>query len=445
MKTKYISLLIAPIAALLLSCSSEIEDGTSRLDSLPDVKEYGLNHPCMLHTQSDFDYVIDKIQQNQSPWIDAYNHLCASTLAQSSYQMRGPVKRLARLDHDNWYETYPDDWSNYTKLMNDAAAAYQLALRWKLGDNEACAKKAVEVLNAWAAQCEGYIVNDKGEFIDPNEYLIAFQIHQLANAAEILRDYDGWKSAEFEAFKSWMKNVFYKHASSFLSGHATEEYPLHAWYNWDLANMTAVLSIGILLDDSNMINEAILYFQHGRGSGGVNNGIPFVFGADENGIRLAQCQESGRDQGHATLCVPTLAAYCQMAWNIGEDLFGYDNNRVLAMCEYVAKYNFRESDTAPFKYSESSLPYQTLEKMEKEGLTKWEKISSDGRGTMRPGWELLYSHYAKVKNVNVKYVKDFVDRFRNSERKCEGGAPDYGVNSSGFDQLGWGTLMHARD
>ena len=36
---------------------------------------------------------------------------------------------------------------------------------------------------------------------------------------------------------------------------------------------------------------------------------------------LGQCQESGRDQGHATLCVSLLGAFCQMAKNVGEDLF----------------------------------------------------------------------------------------------------------------------------
>ena len=30
---------------------------------------------------------------------------------------------------------------------------------------------------------------------------------------------------------------------------------------------------------------------------------------------------------------------CQMAWNQGDDLFGYDNNRVLRAYEYNAKYN----------------------------------------------------------------------------------------------------------
>ena len=33
---------------------------------------------------------------------------------------------------------------------------------------------------------------------------------------------------------------------------------------------------------------------------------------------------------------------CEQAWKQGDDLYGYDNNRFLAGCEYVAKYNLGE-------------------------------------------------------------------------------------------------------
>lgn len=106
------------------------------------------------------------------------------------------MKLLARLDQNNWAGKYPNDWNNYTKLMKDAAAAYQLALRWKLSETDGAqyADAAVAILNDWAKTCTGFIVNDKGEFIDPNEFLIFIQVHQIANAAEIMRSYrDGRK------------------------------------------------------------------------------------------------------------------------------------------------------------------------------------------------------------------------------------------------------------
>lgn len=37
---------------------------------------------------------------------------------------------------------------------------------------------------------------------------------------------------------------------------------------------------------------------------------------------MGQVQESGRDQGHAMLDIALLGAFCQMAWNQGDALFG---------------------------------------------------------------------------------------------------------------------------
>src|SRR5882724_6092150 len=54
---------------------------------------------------------------------------------------------------------------------------------------------------------------------------------------------------------------------------------------------------------------------------------------------LGQWQESGRDQGHATLGVCLAGAFCEMAWNQGQDMYGYSDNRIMAGFEYIAKYN----------------------------------------------------------------------------------------------------------
>ena len=155
--------LFALTSTTLLACS-EIEDGSNDMSSWPEVKDYvtTLEHPCMLHTETDFEFV------------NAFDHLSrgGNSLSQSNYKA-SPVKLLARLDQNNWAGKYPNDWNNYTKLMKDAAAAYQLALRWKLSETDGAqyADAAVAILNDWAKTCTGFIVNDKGEFIDPNEFL----------------------------------------------------------------------------------------------------------------------------------------------------------------------------------------------------------------------------------------------------------------------------------
>lgn len=331
--------------ALNLSACTDIQDGTTDIDSWPAINEYTLNHPCMLHTDADFTYVKSKL--TRTPWSEGLDKLKNSGYSYSNYTPEAQ-EILGRMDEKNWSATFPDWWNNYTYFYEDAAAAYQLALRWKLEGDIACGQTAVRILNEWATTCKGLVrvkslANDRtydpnGEIADPNEYLISINVHQMVNAAEIMRtDETLFKKDELAAFQTMVKNVFYPAASDFLAHR--ESCKQHSWLNWDLAQMTSILSIGILCDDQDMINEAILYFKYGVGNGCIDNAVPFLHQDPDGHGMLGQGQESGRDQGHATLCVSLMGAFCQMAYNIGEDLFAYDGNKVLAMAEYTAKYN----------------------------------------------------------------------------------------------------------
>jgi len=443
---------------VLSSCSDKLKVYPNVYDAPIDSVKANITHPGMLHTDSDFTFVKAKVEAGAQPWKNAFDHLSESAYAQSSYTP-SPVKLLARLDYTNWGATYPNDWSNYTHLMYDAAAAYQLALRWKLTGDDQYAVTGINILNAWAATCTGYIVNSSGDFIDPNEYLIAIQIYQLANAAEILRTSDKWAQADFTKYKTWMVNVFYPKLSSFLSLHSGEtNCPLTYWLNWDLAAMTGILSIGILTDDNAKINEAILYFKNGVGSGNINNGVPFVAQDPDSQEILGQCQESGRDQAHATLCVSLMGVLCQMAKNVGVDLFTYENNRAMSMCEYVAKYNFGTVEgkdqynkgwlLSDFKYPISSIPFSTYTNCAGSWTSlsfEEHKTNTDTRGTVRPSWELI-DRLAGDYSLSDIYTKMWVNLMRQNSTLglSDGGGGDYGPDSNGFDQLGFGTLMFAK-
>ena len=55
---------------------------------------------------------------------------------------------------------------------------------------------------------------------------------------------------------------------------------------------------------------------------------------------------------------------------------------------------------------------------------------------MRPGWELIYNYYVNRKVISAPYSRLYAEKVRP-----EGGGGDYGPNSGGYDQLGYGTLM----
>jgi hypothetical protein len=216
-----------------------------------------------------------------------------------------------------------------------------------------------------------------------------------------------------------MLEVFYPMNHGFLQRHNGAAVD-HYWCNWDACNIASTIAIGVLCDKRQIFREGVNYFKHGKGNGAIRNAVVYLHPG-----HLGQMQESGRDQGHCTLCVALLGAVCEMAWNQGEDLYGYDNNRFLAGAEYVAKYNLGED--VPFrKYANSSFTT--------------DKVSEGGRGTIRPAWEVVYNHYVKRKGLSAPYVEKFAEKVRP-----EGGGGDYGPNSGGFDQLGYGTLTFTRD
>ena len=79
-----------------------------------------------------------------------------------------------------------------------------------MSGNTVFADAAVKLFNAWATNCKGILRMEgyTNNIPDPNLYLIPIQAHQWANAAELLRDYNGWDRNDFEKFKTWMKDTF---------------------------------------------------------------------------------------------------------------------------------------------------------------------------------------------------------------------------------------------
>lgn len=125
-----------------------------------------------------------------------------------------------------------------------------------------------------------------------------------------------------------------------------------------------------------------------------------------------------------------MGAFCEMAWNQGDDLYGYGNNRFMKAAEYVAKYNL--GNTVPF----TTYTWGTGQNCARMSQTV---ISDNSRGQVRPVWDQLHYHYAGRRGLSVPYITQMAGKGRP-----EGGGGDCGSASGGFDQLGFGTLMYAR-
>lgn len=371
-------------------------------------------HDGALHSAEDFA----RVRQNLtlSPWKEGYEKLCRNSHAQVGYNPR-PTEIIVRGGGVG---------ENYMQAANDAAAAYQLGLRWKITGEAQYADRAVYIMNTWAAICKS-LGGDSNVSLGAGIYGFEFAV-----AGELLRDYEGWASDDFKAYQDWMLNVFYPANNDFLvRHHGTPDG--HYWANWGLCNVASIMAIGILADRRDLYNEAIEHFQIGKTNGCINKAIYHVFDGDD--ANLAQWQETNRDQGHTYMCQGLMGTICQLAWIQGDDFFSYNDNMFLKACEYTAKYNYANLNVP-------NVPYTREYKGAWGTAYEEHPTISDRLIQDRPIWALVYYHYAKVKGVDA--VKYRYTEMATNANAPEGGGGDYGGNSGGYDALGCGTLMYAR-
>jgi len=424
----------------------------------PVNESYTYNHPCAMFSQADFDRVKASLDDGSAPAavVEEYNFLKGNRYTQLSYTA-SPQEAIIR----GGYTGTGFSSENYSYAMRDAAAAYQMGLMWKLSGDDQYAEKAVSILNAWALTCKKIDSNDANQVLAAGA-----QGYTFANAGEILRDYEGWDASKFEEFKTWMLTVFAPKNKNFLDTHTGSNVCSdHYWSNWDLVNLCSYLSIGILTENDEMVNYVVNYFYNGEGNGCIKKLIQDTH-TDPLGTGeiLCQDQESGRDQGHAEMSCMVAANLAQMAYTLYTinpsvsklDFFSANNNALLGLAEYVALSNLKSgsdnaNSTGTWLISAADMPFTTYYycvdctcKDKNHGATHTQLADDSGRGGVRPGFEIYYMHYTKVKGLSdgFVYTKQFADKLRP---ECGAGDERYGSNSGAFDQLGWGTLMLYRE
>ena len=377
-------------------------------------------HPGGLHTQADFDRVKSKVEANEEPWSSAYKKLKSSSHVDLNWTPR-PVEKIIRGGKTIW-EPEPD---NYWNAYQDAATAYQCALVWKISGDKAYADKSIQILNAWARRCRAVGGDTNGSLAS------GLYGYQFANAAEIMRGYEGWKENEFEQFKDMMLRVFYKWSIGFLEGrHGTIDE--HYWSNWGLCNTLCIISIGLLCDDVFLYNSGMEYYKHmeNRRYGESLHHLVWQLYKDDRGPfgYLGQMQESNRDQGHALMAAGLAADLCGVGLNQGDDLFAHMNDRIAAGFEYVA-YNSGVNDLPNSPYVNASHGTQN-------------SMGPGARGTIRPIWGRIVNYYENVRGVEMSYSKKMKNKEANG---IDGGGGFYTTTSNGYDHLGFTALMCSLD
>ncbi|MFJ4240212.1 alginate lyase family protein [Streptomyces iakyrus] len=366
-------------------------------------------HPGLLHTRADLDRMAAKVKAGARPYAAGFAKLTANRHAQSGWQ---PNPQAVVYRGSGTPE-------NYRILYNDIHAAYQNALRYHVSGDQAHADTAVAILNAWS----GKLTRLEGS---ADRFLAAgLYGYQFANAAELVREHGDFDLGRAQEL---MRSVFHPLSDDFLTRH-NGAVVTNYWPNWDLTAIACVLATGIFCDERAVVERAVEYFKHGDGMGSVKHAIPVVH---EDG--LGEWVEAGRDQGHALLGVGLMGTVCEMAWNQGIDLYGYDDSRFLKGAQYVAKWSLG-----------GDVPY-TANTRRKGAIGGWSgsETASGVAGVdpsmTRPIWAMIANHYTKRRGLPASYLTQAA-----AKAAPEGGGGDYGPNSGGFDQLGFGTLAFTRD
>lgn len=357
-------------------------------------------HPGMLHTQADLDRMRTKVAAGAQPWLAGWNVLTSSSMSQ-----------LGQKPNAQTTITRSSTTNNTSILYTDIARTYQSALRWLISGDTNYADQAVLFLNAWAYKLTA-IDGDTNAALAAGIYG-----YQFANAAELMRGYSGYAAVDFQQFQTMMVNVFYKINHDFLLNHFGTNI-FHYWANWDQCNLASMLAIGILCDDESIYNEAMSYFQAGGGNGASINAVYYLHPG-----YMGQWQESGRDQGHCTLGAGLAACFMEMAWNQGDDMYGYNANRFLAGAEYVARSNLADANGNYY-----TMPYTTYQNKD----TTQSVFSTASQPNLRPVWEMIYNHYVNRVGLDAPWVAAMAAKLRPESAA-------YG------DQLGLGTLTFTRD
>lgn len=281
--------------------------------------------------------------------------------AQKEYKMAGPYEIVAR---DGKYARTKGG------SERDMWQAWQSAIA---GDE----RTALSIINAYSTTLKGFDGHDAP--------LCTIQAYWLLRAMIILKDQQTleWATMVRKAILPVLEK--FEADSPYANG------------NWGHIVNRCRMAAAIFLADKELYQHAIDVYLHANDNGSLPNYVSAT----------GQCQETGRDQGHAQLGLGAMCEICEMAWQQGDDLWGALDNRLMKGMEYTARYNLGYD-----------VPFETWKDC--TGLyNDWTEPGSMGRGRIRCIYELPYQHYVERKGLKMPYTKKVLELQKKAERKGE--------------------------
>jgi hypothetical protein len=289
-------------------------------------------HPGLLDGRAQLDYVKGRIRAGAQPWTAAYREALASPYARLGYRPRPRASvDCGPFEKPNLGCT--DEWS-------DAAAAYTEALLWYYTGDTARARKAVSILDSWAATLHRHSGSNA-------PLQAGWMATVFAQAGEIMRyTYPGWGASRVAAFRAMLSRAFLpliRNGSGSDNG------------NWDLTDIEGAMSVAVFLDDRVEFDRqvarwrarlpAYVYLSSDgslpvppprTGIRGRAALVRYWHGPSRfvNGLG----QETCRDLAHLQSGLSEALGAAEIAWNQGVDLYAQQARRLSAALEFHARY-----------------------------------------------------------------------------------------------------------
>ena len=257
--------------------------------------------PGVILNREDLEILKANIQRE--PWKSGFEALASEGRSKLSYKMAGPFKQTKRAPNENLWP-----W------RGDMIAVWNLSRMWYFTGDDAYAKKARDILLAWATTHKEF--GGRESMLDLGDYVVCF-----VGGADILRGtWPGWTRADTAAVKKYFNDVLMP---------ASNPYGEH---QFGAANKgaLALASMGLMA----IFNEDTAKLRTIVSQARV---LPHIGLRSSNDIGMLG--DSLRDQGHAHGQLLSLAILAEALWKQGIDIYSDYDNRLLSAGEYFARVN----------------------------------------------------------------------------------------------------------
>lgn len=308
--------------------------------------------PGVILTREDLEIL--KANIKREPWKSGFEALAAEGRSKLEYKMAGPFKEVKRAPNLNLWP-----W------RGDMIAVWNLSRMWYFTGNDAYAKKAHDILLAWATTQTSF--GGRESMLDLGDYAAAF-----VGGADILRGtWPGWTSSDTAAVKKYFNDVLIPASNPY------GESQFGAANKGALA-LCAKGLMAIFNDDAPMLKTVVYQIRT----------LAHIGLRSSNDIGMIG--DSLRDQGHAHGQLVSLAMLAEALWKQGIDIYSDYDNRLLAAGEFFARVNERVPTP--------SLPFGTT-----DAYYTADNTGHGGAGG-NVALNLIYNAYVVRKGLQAPYI-----------------------------------------